>query len=104
MVTAQDLEDVPLFAALDLDAMLQLARTAADVRLQPGEFAAEAGSERALFAVLEGKIEAVKTTDGIDEVVGMRGVGDIFGEFPITLGTVFPVGFRAGDAQARVMR
>jgi thioredoxin reductase (NADPH) len=103
MVTAQDIEHVPLFADLDLDSTLQLARAAADVRLQAGEYAAEQGSGRALFAVLEGRIEAVRTTEGIEQVVGSRVVGDIFGEVPITLGTVFPVGFRAAEA-TRVMR
>ena len=34
---------------------------------------------------------------------GWRDPGDIFGEVPITLGTVFPVGFRAA-AQSRVLR
>src|SRR6476469_6837380 len=104
MITAQDIEQVPLFATLDLDSTLHLARAAADVRLQPGEYAAETGSGRALFAVLEGTIEAVRTTDGIDRVVGTRHVGDIFGEVPITLGTVFPVGFRAGNEATRVVR
>ena len=51
--------------------------------------------ERALFALLEGRIEAIKLVDGIERVVGERRPGDIFGEVPITLGTVFPVGFRA---------
>ncbi|MEO5577117.1 MAG: hypothetical protein ABIR67_03230 [Gaiellaceae bacterium] len=35
------------------------------------------GAERAQFAVLEGKIEAVKLVDGIPRVVGERQVGDI---------------------------
>ena len=68
-----------------------------------GEYAAHEGDERALFAVLEGRIEAVKLVDGIERVVGERLPGDIFGEVPITLGTVFPVGFRAAEP-SRVMR
>jgi thioredoxin reductase (NADPH) len=36
-------------------------------------------------------------------VVGVRDHGEIFGEVPITLGTVFPVGFRAA-VPSRVMR
>ena len=80
-----------------------LSRAAADISLVPGEYAAQEGDERALFAVLEGRIEAVKLVDGIERVVGERRPGDIFGEVPITLGTVFPVGFRAAE-QSRVMR
>ena len=69
----------------------------------PGEYAVHEGDERALFAVLEGRIEAIKLVDGIERVVGERRPGDIFGEVPITLGTVFPVGFRAAE-KSRVMR
>jgi thioredoxin reductase (NADPH) len=41
--------------------------------------------------------------DGIERVVGVRHPGEVFGEVPIALGTVFPVGFRAAAA-SRVMR
>jgi thioredoxin reductase (NADPH) len=53
--------------------------------------------------VLEGRIEATKLVDGIERVVGERGSGELFGEVPITLGTVFPAGFRAAET-SRVMR
>jgi thioredoxin reductase (NADPH) len=53
--------------------------------------------------VLEGRIEAIKVVDGIARVVGERHAGDVFGEVPITLGTVFPVAFRAAE-KSRVMR
>jgi len=68
-----------------------------------GDYAANEGEDRALFAVLEGRIEAVKTVDGMVRVVGERLPGDVFGEVPIVLGTVFPVGFRAA-VQSRVLR
>jgi thioredoxin reductase (NADPH) len=103
MVTAEDIGSVRLFAELDLDGSLSLARVAADITLLPGEFAAQQGGERALFAVLEGRIEATRRSDGIERVVGQREVGDVFGEMPITLGTVFPVGFRASE-RSRVLR
>src|SRR5215213_5055068 len=103
MVTAEDLGTVPLFAALGAGARERLARVAADITLLPGEYAAHEGEERALFAVLDGRIEPTKLTDGIPRVVGVRNRGDVFGEVPITLGTVFPVGFRAAEA-SRVLR
>ncbi len=53
--------------------------------------------------MLEGRIEPVKVVDGIERVVGERQPGDIFGEVPIALGTVFPVGFRAAE-KSRIMR
>ena len=103
MVTTEEIRQVELFAALDPPQREQLSRLAADVSLVAGEYAAHEGDERALFAVLEGRIEPVKQVDGIARVVGERLPGDVFGEVPIVLGTVFPVGFRAAEA-SRVMR
>src|SRR5919199_610488 len=103
MVTTEEIARIPLFAALDPAQREQLSRAAADVRLMPGEYAADEGGERALFAVLDGHIQPVKHVDGIARVVGDRRPGDIFGEVPIALGTVFPVGFRAAE-RSRVMR
>ena len=103
MITAEEIGTVPAFAALDAEGRERLAHVAADVSLVAGEYAANEGDERALFAVLTGRIEAVKLVDGIDRVLGSRAPGDLFGEVPITLGTVFPVGFRAAEG-SRVLR
>jgi thioredoxin reductase (NADPH) len=103
MITSDEVGTVTLFAGLGEAERQQLARAAADVTLMPGEFAAHEGQDRALFAVIEGRIEAVKAVDGIERVVGERNPGDVFGEVPITLGTVFPVGFKAAE-KSRVMR
>jgi thioredoxin reductase (NADPH) len=103
LVTADEIGRVPVFAGLDPAAREQLCRAAADISLMPGEFAAHEGDERALFALLAGRIEATKLVDGIERLLGERHVGDVFGEVPIVLGTVFPVGFRAAEA-SRVMR
>jgi thioredoxin reductase (NADPH) len=103
MVTADEIQRVPLFAGLDGAGCERVAGAAADISLVPGEYAAPEGSERALFAVLEGRIEPVKLVDGVERVLGERHPGDIFGEVPMVLGTVFPVGFRAAEP-SRVMR
>jgi len=103
MVTAEEVGAITIFAELGAEEREQLARAAADISLVPGEFAAQEGSERALFGLLEGRIEAVKTVDGIEKVVGERTPGDVFGEVPITLGSLFPVGFRAAEP-CRVLR
>jgi thioredoxin reductase (NADPH) len=103
MVTAEEITGISIFAELSPADRERLARAAADIALAPGEYAASPGDDRALFALLEGRIEAVKIENGIEFVVGERNPGDVFGEVPITLGTVFPVGFRAAEA-SRVMR
>jgi thioredoxin reductase (NADPH) len=103
MVTADEIAGVGIFAALGAAERERLSRAAADISLLPGEYAVHEGGERALFALLEGRIEPVKLVDGIERVVGERRAGDVFGEVPITLGTVFPVGFRAAE-KSRIMR
>lgn len=103
MVTAGEIARVELFSALAPPLQERLARVAADIALSAGDYAAHQGDERALFAVLEGVIEAVNVTDGIERVVGRRQPGQIFGEFPLVFGTVFPVGFRAA-IRTRVIR
>jgi thioredoxin reductase (NADPH) len=103
VVTAEEIGGVAVFAALGEAERERLSRVAADITLVPGEYAAHEGDERALFAVLEGRIEPTKLVDGIERVVGERRPGDIFGEVPIVLGTVFPAGFRAAET-SRMMR
>jgi thioredoxin reductase (NADPH) len=103
VVTPEEIGRVPVFARLGQRELERLSHAAADVSLVPGEYAAHEGGEGALFAVIEGRIEAVKLVDGIERVVGRRDPGDLFGEVPIALGTVFPVGFRAAEG-TRVMR
>jgi thioredoxin reductase (NADPH) len=103
MVTTDEIAEVPLFAALSAADRERLSRTSADISLAAGEFAVHEGDERALFVVLEGRIEVVKLVDGIGRVLGERLPGAIFGEVPITLGMPFPSGFRAATA-SRIMR
>jgi thioredoxin reductase (NADPH) len=103
MVTADEIAAVALFESLGAAERERLSRVVADIRLVPGEYAIHAGDERALFAVLEGRLETVAYVDGIERVVGGRRVGDLVGEVPIVLGTPFPFGFRAAEP-SRLMR
>ena len=90
MLTHDDIRAIPLFASLEAAEIEHLAQTGADVHLRAGEPAVSEGAERALFAVLEGKLEVVKLIDGIERRLGLRARGAIFGEVPMTLGTMFP--------------
>jgi thioredoxin reductase (NADPH) len=103
MLTIDDVGSVPLFAELPAVEIERLARTSADLHLAKGEFAVHEGGEGALFAVLGGKIEVIKTIDGVERTLGWRAPGAIFGEVPIALGTPFPGGYRAAEP-SRVMR
>jgi thioredoxin reductase (NADPH) len=103
MLTIDDVRAIPLFSALAPTDLERLAQTSADVHLGAGEFAVHEGGERALFAVLAGKIEVVKLFDGIERTLGWRLPGSIFGEVPLALGSPFPGGYRASEP-SRVMR
>lgn len=103
MLTVEDIRAIPIFAPLAAPELALLAENAADVHLVAGEFAVPEGGERALYAVLAGKIEVIKTVDGIERRLGWRLPGAIFGEVPLALGTPFPGGYRAVEA-SRVLR
>ena len=75
MVTPDEIGRVTIFAALGPADRERLCRVAADIRLVAGEYAVHEGDERALFGVLEGRIEAVRLVDGIERVVGERRPG-----------------------------
>ena len=52
MVTAEEIAGFEVFATLDVDAQERLARAAADISLTPGEYAANAGDDRALYVLM----------------------------------------------------
>lgn len=104
MLTIDDVRAVPLFSTLAEPQLERLARTSADLRLAAGEFAAHAGGEeRALWAVLSGKIEVVRSFDGVERTLGWRIPGTVFGELPIALNTPLYGSYRASEP-SRLMR
>ena len=103
MLTTDDIRSVPLFLVLSGEEQARLCESAADIHLAPGEFAVPEGGERALYAVLSGRLEVVKLFDGVERRLGFRLPGTIFGEVPLALGSPFPGGYRAMEP-SRVMR
>ena len=103
MLTIDDVRSIPLFSALADAELERLAETSADLHLAAGEFAVHEGGDRALYAVLSGKVEVVKLFDGIERTLGWRLPGTVFGEVPIAFGTVFVGGYRAAEP-SRVLR
>lgn len=103
MLTTDDIRSVPLFATLSDDELDHLAHTSADLHLPASEFAVHEGGERALYVVLTGKMEVIKTLDGIERTPGWRLPGTIFGEVPLALSSPFPGAYRAAEP-SRVMR
>jgi thioredoxin reductase (NADPH) len=103
MLTIEDVRAVPLFSTLSQGDLERLVRTSADMTLRAGEYAVHEGGERALFAVLSGKLEVVKLFDGVERSLGWRVPGTIFGEVPLAFATPFPGAYRAAEP-SRVMR
>ena len=103
MLTSDHVREIPLFSTLAVTELERLARTSADLHLGAGEFAVPEGGDRALYAVLAGKIEVVKLIDGVERTLGWRVPGQVFGEVPIAFGTTFVGGYRAAEP-SRVMR
>src|SRR4249919_2012495 len=103
MLTIDDVRSIPLFSTLAVTELERLAESSADLHLGAGEFAVPEGGDRALYAVLTGKIQVVKLFDGIERTLGWRIPGTIFGEVPIAFGTVFVGGYRASEP-SRVFR
>jgi len=103
VVTLEEIGGFEVFATLDPADCERLCRVAADISLSPGEYAVHEGDERALFGVLEGRMEVVRLVDGVERVIGERRPGDVFGELSITLGMRQPAGLRAAEA-SRVLR
>jgi thioredoxin reductase (NADPH) len=103
MVTAEEIARVELFADLEPAERNWLSRVVADIALSPGEFAVHEGDDRALFGVLEGRLEVLRLADGVASVIGERKPGDVFGEMAIAFGMLHPAGFRAAEP-SRVFR
>ena len=103
VVTAEEIGRVAVFADLEPAERDWLSRVVADITLVPGESAVHEGDARALFGVLEGRLEVIRRIDGVESVIGERRPGDVFGEMSIAFGMLHPGGFRAAEA-SRVFR
>jgi thioredoxin reductase (NADPH) len=103
MVTAEEIGRVAVFADLEPAERDWLSKVVADITLAPGDFAVHEGDARALFGLLEGRIEVLRRADGVESVIGERNPGDVLGEMAIAFGVLHPGGFRAVEP-TRVFR
>src|SRR5262249_34767022 len=103
MLTTDEMRAIPILSSMPASDMERLVKAAADIHLAAGEWAVNEGDERALYAVISGKIEVIKLFDGVPRTLGWRVPGTIFGEVPLALGSPFPGGYRASEP-SRVLR
>src|ERR1700677_4549660 len=95
MITSKDLETIPVFAGVEEQERGRLARRAADIHLEPGEWLVREGEEPRFFVVLAGELEAIKDIIGQRRVLGRSVAGEFSGETPIFMGTANIVSVRA---------
>jgi thioredoxin reductase (NADPH) len=95
MITSQDLEKIPVFAGVDEEERRRLARRAADILLEPGEWLIREGEEARFFVNLDGELEVLKDIVGQHRLLGRSVAGEFSGEIPIFMGTASVVGMRA---------
>jgi thioredoxin reductase (NADPH) len=103
MITADLLSRIPLFAGLPDDERASLAARAADVRVHQDEWLVVEGQAPAFFALLEGRIDVVKSVAGRDHHLATYEAGEYFGEVPLLLGSPAMAGLRAVEP-SRMMR
>ena len=89
MITAEELEQVRIFACLEEPERQRLAQKAADVRLGVGEWLVREGESPSFFVILEGQLTMFKEIMGRAQEIREYEykAGDFFGEVPILLGT-----------------
>jgi thioredoxin reductase (NADPH) len=103
MITAEALQNIPIFACLDEGLRRRFAQRAADVRLAEGEWLIREGEVASFFVALEGRLQLVKDLLGREEIITEYKVGEFFGEVPILLRAPAFVSIKALSA-ARVAR
>jgi len=86
MITSSDLEKIPVFAGVEEQERRRLARRAADIHLEPGDWLIREGEEPRFFVILEGELEAIKDIVGQRRVLGRNVAGEFSGEMPIFMG------------------
>ena len=103
MITAELLTRVPLFAQIPETERASLAARAADVRVRADEWLILEGQTPAFYALIDGRIEVLKSVAGQDRHVTFYEPGTYFGEVPILLGAPTIASLRATEP-SRLMR
>ena len=98
MITMELLLRVPLFASLRRDELEELARVAADVQLDAGEWLAREGDSLKFFVVIEGQMVLIKDVLGLAVSKMDLAVGEWFGEVSALFGLPTQSALRAVTA------
>ena len=103
MILPEELKAVPIFACLTDLQRERIAKSAADLFVQPGEWLIREGEMPSFFVLLEGELEVEKEYGGAGTVRGRYMPGDFYGETPILLDSPTIASLRA-HLPSRVLR
>lgn len=103
MIHADNLKDIAIFSCLTDAQRERVARIAADIRVQKGEWLIREGDTPWFFVALEGSLDVVKEFGGKPRTVARYTRGDFFGEVPILLASP-ALASVCGAEDARVLR
>jgi thioredoxin reductase (NADPH) len=98
MITPADLGGLELFRESEESTLGFIARNAADIRVDAGDWIILEGEAARFFVILEGSVTVLKTVGGGVAKIGDYGVGDTFGEVPLMLGSPAFADIRATSA------
>jgi thioredoxin reductase (NADPH) len=85
VIQPDELKFVPIFACLTDPQRERIAKNAADLYVQAGEWLIREGEIPSLFVLLDGDLEVEKEYGGSSKVRGRYQPGDFYGETPILL-------------------
>jgi thioredoxin reductase (NADPH) len=99
----EELREFPLMSCLPEAQLQRLARHAADLHLNAGEWLIREGEEAWFYQLVSGSMDVLKFLGGRDVVVKSYKNGEFFGEVPLLLGSSAIASLRAKEP-SRVMR
>jgi thioredoxin reductase (NADPH) len=103
MIQPEELKNVPIFACLTDAQRERIARNAADLHVQAGEWLVREGEVPWFLVLLEGALDVEKEYGGSGQVRGQYLPGDFYGETPILLDSPTIASLRAREA-SRVIK
>jgi thioredoxin reductase (NADPH) len=98
-----ELRQFPLMSCLPESQLQRMARGAADLHINTGEWLIREGEEPWFFMLIDGGLDLWKTFAGKQQKVNTYKPGDFFGEVPLLLGSLAFAGARASEP-SRVMK
>jgi thioredoxin reductase (NADPH) len=103
MIASAELRATPLLRDSKEEMVAFVARNAADLRVEAGDWIIREGEAARFFIVIDGTVEILKIVTGRLSKIGEFAAGDSFGEVPLLLGSPAVANIRA-TSTARLAR